>query len=81
MVIKISEMKDEPAWMRAFRLKAFDIFLKKPMPTWGDSGRLAEINFDDIHYFVRSAEKQGKTWDEVPDDIKRTFDRLGHPGG
>ena len=53
IVEQISAMKDEPQWMRTFRLKAHEIFLSKPMPWWGDTERLAEINFDDIHYFVR----------------------------
>jgi Fe-S cluster assembly protein SufB len=79
IVERISSMKDEPEWMRAFRLKAFDIFTSKPMPTWGDTERLAEINFDDIHYFVKSSEGTERSWDDVPDDIKRTFDRLGIP--
>ncbi|MDQ6826359.1 MAG: Fe-S cluster assembly protein SufB [Candidatus Eremiobacteraeota bacterium] len=79
IVERISAMKDEPQWMRAFRLKALATFESKPMPTWGDSKLLAEINFDDIHYFVKSTEGTQKSWDDVPDDIKRTFDRLGIP--
>jgi Fe-S cluster assembly protein SufB len=70
-------MKNEPAWMTEYRLKAYDIFKSKPMPTWGAD--LSGIDFDDIYYFVRAAEKQGKNWDDVPEDIKRTFDRLGIP--
>jgi Fe-S cluster assembly protein SufB len=72
-------MKDEPAWMREFRLKAYEIFLSKPMPTWGDTARLNEIDFANIHYFVKSTDKTERSWDDVPDDIKRTFDRLGIP--
>ncbi|MBV8354794.1 MAG: Fe-S cluster assembly protein SufB [Candidatus Eremiobacteraeota bacterium] len=79
IVTRISEMKAEPEWMRAFRLKALDIFRSKPMPPWGDTARLAEINFDDIHYFVKSTEGTQKSWDDVPADIKKTFDRLGIP--
>lgn len=79
IVERISAMKEEPAWMRSFRLKALRTFESKPMPTWGDSKLLAEINFDDIHYFVKSTEGTQKSWDDVPDDIKRTFDRLGIP--
>ena len=79
MVERISAMKDEPAWMRDFRLKAYDIFISKPMPSWGDTALINEINFDDIHYFVKSSEGTEKSWDDVPDDIKRTFDRLGIP--
>src|SRR2546426_8703366 len=78
IVEKISEFKSEPQWMRDFRLKALDHFLARPMPTWG-SPHLAEVNFDDIHYFVRASEKAERSWDEVPDDVKKTFDRLGIP--
>src|SRR3954453_4435991 len=78
LVEKISEFKNEPQWMREFRLKALDYFLARPQPTWG-SPMLAEVDYDDIHYFVRASEKSSRTWDDVPDDIKRTFDRLGIP--
>jgi len=76
-VIQISKMKDEPEWMLDFRLKAYDHFLKRPMPTWG--GDLSGINLDEIYYYIRPAEKQGKTWDEVPEYIKDTFEKLGIP--
>jgi Fe-S cluster assembly protein SufB len=79
IVERISEMKNEPAWMREFRLKAYEIFISKPMPTWGDTDLLGQIDFADIHYFVRSTDKTERSWDDVPDDIKRTFDRLGIP--
>ncbi len=79
IVQRISSMKNEPDWMTSFRLKAFDVFASKPMPDWGDSALLAEIDFDDIHYFVKASEQQGRSWDDVPADIKRTFDRLGIP--
>jgi Fe-S cluster assembly protein SufB len=78
IVETISRMKDEPEWMLAFRLKALEYFLARPMPTWG-SPMLAEVNFDDIHYFVRSSERASRSWDDVPEDVKRTFDRLGIP--
>jgi len=78
IVEKISEFKDEPQWMRDFRLKALDHFLARPMPTWG-SPALAEVDFDDIHYFVRASERAERSWDEVPEDVKNTFDRLGIP--
>src|SRR6188472_2947207 len=78
LVAQISEYKSEPQWMRDFRLKALDHFLARPMPTWG-SPMLAEVDFDDIHYFVRASEKASTSWDDVPDDIKKTFDRLGIP--
>ena len=77
LVESISEYKDEPEWMREFRLKALDHFLDRPTPTWG--GNLGQIDFDDIHYFVRASEKNSRSWDEVPEDIKNTFDRLGIP--
>ncbi|GBD46334.1 FeS cluster assembly protein SufB [bacterium HR41] len=64
--------------MREFRLKALEHFLERPQPTWG-SPLLQEVNYDDIHYFVRAAEKPARSWDEVPEEIKRTFDRLGIP--
>jgi Fe-S cluster assembly scaffold protein SufB len=78
IVEKISEFKSEPQWMRDFRLKALDHFLARPQPTWG-SPLLAEVDYDDIHYFVRASEKPGRSWDDVPEDVKRTFDRLGIP--
>ena len=72
-------MKDEPVWMREFRLKAYEIFLRKPMPTRGDTALLNEIDFSNIHYFVKSTDQTERSWDDVPEDIKRTFDRLGIP--
>ncbi|MBU6336197.1 MAG: Fe-S cluster assembly protein SufB [Acidobacteria bacterium] len=78
LVEKISEFKDEPEWMREFRLKSLDYFEARPMPTWG-SPLLAEVDFDDIHYFVRASEKAERSWDDVPEDVKKTFDRLGIP--
>jgi Fe-S cluster assembly protein SufB len=75
----ISHFKGEPDWMRQFRLRALEIFLKKPMPTWGNTQLLNEIDFDDIYYYIKPAEKQGRTWDEVPEQIKNTFDKLGIP--
>jgi Fe-S cluster assembly protein SufB len=76
IVSQISEMKGEPAWMRDFRLKSLEIFNSKPMPHWG--GRIG-IDFQEIFYYLKPAEQQGKTWEEVPDAIKKTFDRLGIP--
>ncbi len=78
IVEKISEFKQEPQWMREFRLKALDHFLARPMPTWG-SPMLAEVDFDNIHYFVRASERAERSWDDVPEDVKNTFDRLGIP--
>jgi Fe-S cluster assembly protein SufB len=77
VVESISEYKDEPQWMREFRLKALEHFESRPTPTWG--GNLGQIDFDDIHYFVRASEKNSRDWSEVPEDIKNTFDRLGIP--
>src|SRR5690348_11791481 len=72
-------MRGGPAWMHDFRIKAYELFLAKPMPTWGDTARLSEIDFGDIHYFVKSTDQTERSWDDVPEDIKRTFDRLGIP--
>jgi Fe-S cluster assembly protein SufB len=76
IVRQISEMKNEPAWMRNFRLKSLEIFNSKPMPHWG--GDIA-VNFQDIFYYLKPANQQGKSWDDVPEEIKKTFDRLGIP--
>jgi Fe-S cluster assembly protein SufB len=77
VVRNISALKNEPAWMLELRLKGLRLFGKKPMPTWGSD--LNGIDFDNIKYFVRSTEKQATSWDELPDDIKSTYDRLGIP--
>jgi len=76
IVAQISEMKKEPVWMRDFRLKSLEIFESKPMPTWG--GDIA-INFQDVYYYLKPTDHQGKSWDDVPAEIKETFDRLGIP--
>ncbi len=77
VVRDISAKKSEPEWMLASRLKALNTFYKKPMPNWGSD--LEGIHFDNIKYFVRSSEKQAATWDDLPADIKNTYDRLGIP--
>ena len=77
IVESISDYKKEPEWMRDFRLKAYETFVDKPTPQWGAD--LDQIDFDDIHYFVRASEKNSRDWSEVPEDIKNTFDRLGIP--
>src|SRR5690625_3996970 len=77
VVEEISRMKNEPEWMLEERLKALEIFYDKPMPQWG--GDLSELDFDEIIYYVKPSEEQGRTWDEVPEEIKKTFDRLGIP--
>lgn len=76
IVSQISELKKEPTWMRDFRLKSLEIFESKPTPEWG--GHLG-IDFQDIYYYLKPTDKQGKSWDEVPESIKETFDRLGIP--
>jgi Fe-S cluster assembly protein SufB len=77
VVRDISAKKNEPEWMLKTRLKALRLFDKKPMPTWGSD--LTGIFFDTIKYFVRSTEKQATSWEDLPEDIKRTYDRLGIP--
>jgi Fe-S cluster assembly protein SufB len=77
VVRDISAKKSEPQWMLDMRLKGLKLFERKPMPTFGAD--LSGIDFDNIKYFVRSTEKQATTWEELPDDIKSTYDRLGIP--
>jgi Fe-S cluster assembly protein SufB len=73
----ISRMKGEPEWMLEFRLKSYAHFLERPMPDWG--GDLSRLNLDDIYYYVKPAEAESHSWEDVPDTIKHTFDRLGIP--
>jgi Fe-S cluster assembly protein SufB len=77
VVENISALKNEPEWMLKLRLKGLGLFDKKPMPAWGAD--LSGIDFDRIKYFVRSTEKQAATWDDLPADIKNTYDKLGIP--
>jgi Fe-S cluster assembly protein SufB len=78
IVASISRMKGEPQWMMDYRLKALDIFFKKPMPTWGAD--LSGIDFDNIYYYIKpSAEDSAKSWDDVSPEVKNTFDKLGIP--
>ncbi|MEY4735552.1 MAG: hypothetical protein RL428_887 [Actinomycetota bacterium] len=77
VVRDISAKKSEPQWMLDLRLKGLALFDKKPMPSWGSD--LSGIFFDTIKYFVRSTEKQAATWDDLPEEIKNTYDRLGIP--
>src|SRR3990167_8811794 len=77
VVADISKIKNEPKWMREFRLKAYNIFLEKKMPQWGAD--LSNIIFDKIFYFVRSADKQMSSWEDLPSEIKETYDRIGVP--
>jgi Fe-S cluster assembly protein SufB len=76
-VREISQMKGEPAWMLDYRLKALEIFEKKPLPTWG--GDVSGIDFQDIYYYVKPTSEESKSWEDVPADMKRTFDKLGIP--
>jgi Fe-S cluster assembly protein SufB len=77
IVAQISDLKGEPRWMRDYRLKALEIFQQKPMPTWG--GNVGEIDFQDIYYYVKPTSEEARSWDDVPADMKRTFDKLGIP--
>ena len=76
-VKEISKMKDEPQWMLDFRLRSYEIFMKKPMPQWG--GDLNRIDFQNIYYYAKASEKTEKNWDDVPENVKNTFDKLGIP--
>src|SRR5437016_6314940 len=77
VVEEISFLKSEPEWMRKFRLKALKHFQGRPMPWWGAD--LSDIDFDNIYYFIRSTEKQAQSWEDLPEDIKGTWDKLGIP--
>ncbi len=77
IVEQISSMKGEPQWMLDFRLKALEHFQKRPMPTWG--GDLSTLDLDEIYFYVKPAEAESKSWDDVPETIKNTFDKLGIP--
>jgi len=81
VVREISMMKGEPDWMLEFRLRGYRHFMERPMPQWGGRGMLNEIDFSDIYYYIKptDSEKAFESWDDVPDDIKNTFDRLGIP--
>jgi len=77
VVAMISEHKNEPEWMRERRLKALEYFRARPLPQWG--GNLNEIDFENMYYYIRPTEKQANTWEDLPADIKNTWDRLGIP--
>jgi Fe-S cluster assembly protein SufB len=79
VVRDISELKNEPEWMTEIRVKAYHHFISRPMPKWGNCSMLDDINFENITYFLRSSKQTEKNWDDVPDDIKNTFERLGIP--
>jgi len=77
VVEEISWIKMEPEWMRRFRLEAYEIFISKPMPSWGPD--LSGLDFDDIYYYIKPIERKGSSWEEVPDYIRNTFEKLGIP--
>jgi Fe-S cluster assembly protein SufB len=77
LVEQISQMKGEPQWMTDFRVRSLEIFEKKPLPTWG--GDLTQIDFQNIYYYVKPTSDEAKSWEDVPADMKRTFDKLGIP--
>jgi len=77
VVAMISEHKNEPDWMRQRRLKALEYFRARPLPEWG--GKLDEIDFENMYYYIRPTEKQANSWEDLPADIKNTWDRLGIP--
>ncbi|MDQ7799855.1 MAG: Fe-S cluster assembly protein SufB [Armatimonadota bacterium] len=77
VVEEISYLKGEPDWMRAFRLHSLEVFLKKPLPTWGPD--LSVIDFEDIYYYIKPTDRQARSWDELPQEIRDTYERLGIP--
>ena len=77
VVEEISYLKGEPDWMRAFRLHSLEVFFKKPLPTWGPD--LSVIDFDDIYYYIKPTDRQARSWDDLPPEIKDTYERLGIP--
>ena len=79
VVEMISRKKKEPDWMREIRHEALDIFTEKPMPKWGNMELLGELDFENIHYYIKPKGEQAQDWDDVPENIKKTFERLGVP--
>src|SRR5438876_1839167 len=77
VVEAIAEHKNEPDWMRQVRHRALDYFFARPMPAWG--GNLSEIDFENIYYYIKPTEKQAESWEDLPADIKDTWDKLGIP--
>lgn len=76
-VRKISAIKQEPTWMTEFRVRAYNIFREKKMPSWGPD--LSKIDFDNIFYYLRPTENQAASWEDLPVEIKETYDRIGVP--
>ena len=79
VVRQISELKEEPEWMTDIRVKAFKHFSERPMPTWGNTSMLEEIDFENICYYLKSSDSTERDWEDVPDEIRNTFERLGIP--
>ena len=79
VVRQISKLKEEPEWMTDIRVKAFKHFSERPMPTWGNTSMLEEIDFENICYYLKSSDSTERDWEDVPDDIRNTFERLGIP--
>ncbi len=79
IIRKMSEIKEEPEWMLDFRLKAYKRFLDKHMPEWVAKEKLSQLDFDDIYYYIKPTEDQADSWDEVPEEIKQTYEKLGIP--
>src|SRR5207249_469996 len=77
LIDAISSHKDEPDWMRKFRHRSLDYFNARPLPTWG--GDVSTIDFENIYYYIRPTEKQAESWEDLPADIKDTWDKLGIP--
>ncbi|MYA83695.1 MAG: Fe-S cluster assembly protein SufB, partial [Acidimicrobiales bacterium] len=77
IIREMSALKNEPQWMLDFRLRAYKIFQRKPMPNWG--GDMSEIYFDDIYYYIKPTEGQVDAWEELPDSVKDTYEKLGIP--
>ncbi len=77
VINNISSLKGEPLWMREFRLKSYAIFKRKPLPDWGTD--LSKVNFDDIYYYIKPTERQVSTWNDLPKEIKETYDKIGIP--
>ena len=77
IIREISQIKNEPEWMLEYRLKSYRCFMEKPMPTWGVD--LSRVNFDEYTYYIRPSDKQANDWEDVPDTIKETFQKLGIP--
>ena len=77
VVDQICDLKGEPEWMRRFRHRSLDIFLRKPLPEWG--GDVGQIDFDDIYYYIKPPDEGARSWDDVSEEVKNTFDRLGIP--